>query len=190
MPSRSLLLWRGDRAARLDGTDAQCAAVPVADVVHLEECLRGYVMHLSAHFQGFGRDLYSECARVCVNAVPAGMRKLVHSQFTTSLALEKGNPSNANLRADFSRFGLELSFTAADVADRVANGPRVTDLGHFQVWRNRAIHQNTDRMEGGIPADLTLPLIQKWRTSCDGLATSLDDILYNHLVDVLGIPPW
>ena len=53
MPSASLLTWNGDRATRLDGIDAQCAAVTATDAVHLDECLRGYVMHLSAHFQGF-----------------------------------------------------------------------------------------------------------------------------------------
>ena len=190
MLSASLLTWNGDRATRLDGIDAQCAAVPPSDAVHLDECLRGYVMHLSAHFQGFCRDLYSECSQGCTLAVPAGMALLAQSQFAASLALERGNPSHDNLVRDFSRFGFDLSFTAAHVAAHLANGPRVTALGHLQAWRNRAVHQGTSPLGGGVPALLTLSLLRNWRDSCNGLAASLDDIMYNYLQGVFGAPPW
>ena len=90
MPSASLLTWNGDRSTRLDGIDAQCAAVAPTDVVHLDECLRGFVMHLSAHFQGFCRNLYAECAQICTLAVPVGMEFLAQKQFSASLALKKG----------------------------------------------------------------------------------------------------
>ena len=163
MSSASLLVWNGDRANRLNGIEAQCAAVPLADAVHLDECLRGFVMHLSAHFQGFCRDLYFKCSQVCSLAVPAGIRLLAQKQFTASLALEKGNPSHENLVRDFSRFGFDLSFTAAHVAEHLANGPRITALGHLQAWRNRAVHQGTSPLGGGVPAALTLPLIRDWR---------------------------
>lgn len=190
MPSVSLLNWNGDRSTRLDGIDAQCAAVPAADVAHLDECLRGFVMHLSAHFQGFCRNLYAESSVVCSLAVPIGMKVLVQRQFSTSLALEKGNPSNENLIKDFNRFGFNLNFTASHVADHIANGPRVTDLGHLQAWRNRAVHQSTSPLGGGVPALLTLPIVRTWRESCSGLAVSLDDIMYNYLQEILGAPPW
>ena len=190
MPSASLLTWNGDRATRLAGIDAQCAAVPASDADHLDECLRGFVMHLSAHFQGFCRSLYVECSLVCSLAVPTGMELLVQRQFVSSLALEKGNPSNENLVKDFSRFGFPLNFTAAYVADHLANGPRVTDVGHLQAWRNRAVHQGTSPLGGGVPAVLALPILRNWRDSCNGLAVSLDDIMYNHLQGILGAPPW
>jgi len=159
---------------------------------HLEECLRGLVMHLSAHFQGFARDLYTECSQACAAAVlaPPGMSATMQRQFLAQLALEKGNPTNENLVKDFSRFGLDLSFTAPHVADRVANGPRLTHLGQLQAWRNRAVHQGTSPLGGGVPQALTLAIIQAWRSSCDGLATSLDDIMYNQLSAVLGKAPW
>ena len=65
MPSASLLGWRNDRMLRLGAVEAQCAAClvlapPQPNLV--EENLRGYVLLLSAHFQGFCRDLYTECA--------------------------------------------------------------------------------------------------------------------------------
>ena len=190
MLSASLLAWNGDRATRLDGIDAQCAAVPAGDVVHLDECLRGYVMHLSAHFQGFCRGLYFECSQVCSLAVPVGMRLLAQKQFTASLALEKGNPSHENLVRDFNRFGFDLNFTATHVTDHVVNGPRITALGHLQAWRNRAVHQGTGTLGGGVPLALTLAIIRDWRAACNGLAASLDDIMYQHLTGVLGVPAW
>jgi hypothetical protein len=190
MPSASLLFWNGDRATRLNGIDTQCAAVLATDVDHLDECLRGYVMHLSAHFQGFCRSLYVECSQVCSLAVPGGMRLLVERQFASSLALEKGNPSNENIVKDFSRFGFPLNFTAVYVADHLANGLRVTDLGHLQAWRNRAVHQGTTPLGGGVPVVLTLPHLRAWRDACGGLAVSLDDIMYHYLQGILGASPW
>ena len=190
MPSASLLTWNGDRMNRLDGIDAQCAAVPASEAVHLDECLRGYVMHLSAHFQGFCRSLYFECSQLCTLAVPAGMMLLAQKQFSASLALDRGNPSHDNIVKDFNRLGLDLSFTAAHVTDHVVNEPRITSLGHLQAWRNRAVHQGTGSLGGGIPALLTLAIIRDWREACNGLAASLDDIMYQHLTGVFGAPPW
>lgn len=55
-----MLRWQNDRMHRLGEVDAQCAASlalapPQPNLV--EENLRGYVLLLSAHFQGFCRDL-------------------------------------------------------------------------------------------------------------------------------------
>ena len=163
-----------------------------AAVRHLEECLRGYVMHLSAHFQGFCRDLYTECSQICSDAVaaPPGMAATMQRQFAARLYLEQGNPNHENLVKDFNRFGFVLNFTAPTVAAHAANGLRVTHLGHRQAWRNRAVHQGTSPLGGGVPADLTLPLLQMWQASCHGLAGSLDDIMYNELSGILGRVPW
>jgi hypothetical protein len=32
--------------------------------------------------------------------------------------------------------------------------------------------------------------VQIWRASCDGLATSLNDIMGNELLQILGVAPW
>jgi hypothetical protein len=131
-------------------------------------------------------------SQVCVAAVvtPPGMAATMQRQFAARLYLEQGNPNNENLVKDISRFGFVLNFTAPAVAAHAANGLRLTDLGHLQAWRNRAVHQGTSPLGGGVPAALTLPIIQAWRVSCDGLATSLDDNMYNHLLGVLGANPW
>jgi hypothetical protein len=55
MPSAALLEWRGDRMLRLGEVDVQCTAclalVPPQPRL-VEENLCGYVLLLSAHFQG------------------------------------------------------------------------------------------------------------------------------------------
>ena len=69
MPSAALIRWQNDRTLRLDEVDAHCAVVDALfppNPTFLDETLRGFVLHLSAHFQGFCRDLYGssgKCAR-------------------------------------------------------------------------------------------------------------------------------
>jgi hypothetical protein len=57
-------------------------------------------------------------------------------------------------------------------------------------WRNKAAHQSTQPLGGGVPAALTLPIVQGWRASCDGLATSLDGIMHAELLRIVGVAPW
>jgi hypothetical protein len=186
MPSASLLRWRNDRMPRLAEIDGQCAAClallpPRPNLV--EESLRGYVMLLSAHFQGFCRDLYAECAQIMVSRVRPTLRVLMQTQFTAHRALEHGNPNVKNLREDFERFDFTLDLPAADPG----NPPRITHLGELNRWRNVAAHHATVPL--GL-SPLSLLLLQGWRASCDGLAASLDRIMYNQLRRLLRRSPW
>jgi hypothetical protein len=65
----------------------------------------------------------------------------------------------------------------------------VTDLGHLNDWRNKAAHQGTRPLGGGVPASLTLPVVQGWHRSCDGLAAALDRVMYTELLRILGAAP-
>jgi hypothetical protein len=186
MPSASLLRWRNDRMPRLGEVDAQCATslahVPPSPTL-VDENLRGYVLLLSAHFQGFSRDLHTECGQVIVSRVRATLQDLIQGLFRAHRRLDHGNPTYQNLREDFERFGFTLDLPAADPA----NVLRLTHLAELNRWRNVAGHH------GEIPTDLpalTLPLLQAWRISCDGLATSLDEIMYNRLRRILRRAPW
>jgi hypothetical protein len=185
MPSVSLLQWQNDRMPRLTEVDIQCAASlalvrPQPNLI--EENLRGYALLLSAHFQGFCRDLYTECAQIIVLKVRASLQALIQAQFTAHRKLDHGNPTLQNLRGDFERFGFTLDLAAADPA----NPARLTDLGELNRWRNVAAHQGI--VPAGAPLDL--PSLRAWRNSCDGLATSLDDIMYNELRRILKRAPW
>src|SRR5437016_6267844 len=127
VPSAALTRWQTDRMPRLNEVDAHCAAVLAltpTNPTFLDETLRGYVLHLSAHFQGFCRDLYTECAQVWTVAIPAGLQATAQAQVAAHLALEKGNPTHDNIKRDFNRFGFLLNLPAADPT----NPQRVTDL--------------------------------------------------------------
>jgi hypothetical protein len=138
---------------------------------------------LSAHFQRFCRDLYTESALIVVSKIRPRLRVVIQAQFSAKRKLDHGNPNLENLREDFERFGFTLDLPAADAA----NLPRLAHLGQLNKWRNAAAHHGT------IPAGaapLSLPLLRTWRTSCDGLATSLDAIMYNELRSLLRRAPW
>jgi hypothetical protein len=140
-------------------------------------------MLLSGHFQGFCRDLYTECSQICASVVPVNLQTAVQAQFAAELKLNTGNPTAENIRKDFERFGFLLNLAGA-----FPN--QLTHLGHLNYWRNASAHQRTTPPPAGMPPTLSLPDIQTWRTSCDGLATSLDTIMQVELTRILGNPPW
>src|SRR5437588_980006 len=115
MPSASLLRWQNDRMPRLTEVDTQCAASlalvrPQPNLV--EANLRGYVLLLSAHFQGFCRDLHTECAAIIARRVRASLRPLILAQLNAHRKLDHGNPNLPTLREDFKRFDLTLDMPA------------------------------------------------------------------------------
>jgi len=189
MPSAALTGWQQDRAHRLSKIDLHCREVDALvppDLAFLDETLRGYVLHLSAHFQGFCRDLYSECAQLWIDSIPTSYRVSAQSQFSTGLLLDRGNPSYENLKRDFNRFGVRMDLQVLD-----ALGPKsVTDLSHLNEWRNKASHQDTQPLRAGVPIHLTANLVATWRASCELLASLLDRTMYDGMSLILGNPPW
>ncbi len=185
MPSASLTYWTTERTPRLAAVDAQCAAslaaVPAAGPL-ADENLRGYVVLLSAHFQGFCRDLYTEAAQVVVSKVRPKLRPLIEEQFLAQLGLNHGNPTAETLARDFGRFQFHL---LPALALDPANALRRQHLAALNKWRNVAAHRITP-----TPEPLSLPLIRVWRESCDGLAVALDGIMYHYLRASLRRKPW
>jgi len=185
MPSASLNYWRNERIPRLGEIDAQCAACSGATPPNphlIDENLRSFIVLLSAHFQGYCRDIYTECAMIISSEVRLDLRALVQGQFTTNRKLDQGNPNIENLKKDFERFGFKLAMADHDPA----NHARLAHLRALNEWRNIAAHYGAVP-PAGLPA---LAMIQSWRDSCDGLASSLDDILYDYLRSLLRGRPW
>jgi hypothetical protein len=114
------------------------------------------------------------------------MRTTIQAQFAAGLALYTGNPTIENIRKDFKRFGFLLNLAGATPG----NPLRVTHLGHLNYWRNHVAHQKATPPPTGVPAVLTLADVQAWRASCDGLAASLADIMWQELTRILGAAPW
>lgn len=185
MPSASLTLWTTGRTRKLAEIDNQCtncAALIPANPDLLEENLRGYILLLSAHFQGFCRDLYTECSQIIASKVRPTLEVLVQQQFSVNRSLDHGNPNIENIKKDFNRFGFALNMAAADPA----NHARLADLQELNKWRNIAAHH------GVVPSNQfpVLATIQSWKISCGDLAASLDVIMYNRLRTILRRQPW
>jgi hypothetical protein len=67
-----------------------------------------------------------------------------------------------------------------------ANPARLQHLAELNGWRNIAAHHGTVPA-AGLPS---LAELQDWMNSCDGLAASLDAIMYNQLRRILRRVPW
>ena len=175
-----------DRTPRLVEIHAHCtaalAAAP-ANPLLADESLRGYVLLISGHFQGFCRDLYTECVQVTATKLAPELQATVEMQFSAELKLNSHNPTVETIRKDFERFAVYLDFSADP-----ANGPRITDLGQLNKWRNTIAHQNPRPPIGSLP--LVLAAVQQWQTSCDGLATWLDDKMYQEMFRINKSAPW
>jgi hypothetical protein len=188
MPSNALTQWQNDRMVRLNDVAAQCAAAlalvpPNPNLA--DEDLRGYVMLLSAHFQGFCRDLHTECVQVLTATVAPAMQVMFQRQCATGRELDGANPRYETLRRDFERFDLDL---AAELAADPANPGRVAQVGHLNAWRNYAAHHRALPPAHGGP--FVLATVRGWQVACDGLAAELDRIMYNRLRALTGAPPW
>jgi hypothetical protein len=107
-------------------------------------------------------------------------------QFASELRLNNSNPTIETLRKDFERFGFVLDFAKVDPS----NVGRMTRLAHLNYWRNAIAHQKATPFPPGIPSVLILADVQTWRVSCDGLAVSLDVIMGERLLNILGTSPW
>ena len=185
MPSASLQYWLNDRLLRLHEIEIQCAASQALVPSNLrlqEENLRGYIVLLSAHFQGFCRDLYTESAQIICRRVRVTLRILIQAQFTVNRALDHGNPILQNLKKDYERFGFKLDLAAADPA----NAARLQGMAELNKWRNIAAHHGTVP-PSGLPS---LADLSDWKNSCNSLASSLDGIMYKELRWVLRRAPW
>lgn len=188
MPSNSLKQWQTDRVPRLNAVDAQCDAVfalapPSPELA--DENLRAYTMLLSAHWQGFCRDLHTECVQIVAAATPPAMQLMIQGQCLAERQLDGANPSYETIRRDFERFDFDLK-PLLDASP--ANAPRITRLGHLNKWRNYAAHHKTTLPPDGGP--LSLATVRLWRTSCTELAAELDGIMYNQLQVLTGAAPW
>jgi hypothetical protein len=172
---------------RLDEIDVQCdkSFIPIPPPRLADENLRGYVMLLSAHFQGFCRDLYTECSQIVTASVPPAMKSLIQAQCVAGRELDRANPKYETLRKDLNRFGFDLTIA---LAANAANAMRIIHLGHLNAWRNYAAHHQISMPATGGP--FALVTVQGWKASCDGLATELDGIMYNQLQLALGKAPW
>jgi hypothetical protein len=193
MPSLSLQQWLGERAGTLDVLEGAHRSVRGAGPGAREatqQINQAYAVLLSGQFQGFCRDLHSECADHLVTPVTdPDLREMLRRNLVFGRKIDRGNPNPGNLGSDFNRF--MLAFWSLVDAHRTQNPARQSALEELNAWRNAIAHQDfTAAMLKAGRLNLTLAQVQAWRKACDGLARSFEDVLGGHLQRLTGIVPW
>lgn len=95
MPSNSLLHWRQSQRSKLNEImDAHRAVGGTGRGRRYatEQVNHAYAVLLSSQFQGFCRDLHSECVQHIVQRVPAPLQNVVRGEFVRDRKLDRGNP--------------------------------------------------------------------------------------------------
>jgi len=193
MPSISYRRWRTTRARALDEIAEAHAAVGGSARGRrytTQQINRAYAVLLAAQFQGFCRDLHSECIDhlLSVIAPPAALYSLVQREFIRGRQLDRGNAQPNSLAYDFRRLDIQIWDVLGRV-DRAAGSWR-DDLEELNEWRNAIAHQDfTSAKLGGI-INLRLSRVKRWRTSCNRLARAMDEVARQEMMRLTGASPW
>jgi hypothetical protein len=191
MPSASLHVWTTARAATLDEIEAAHRSVGghgPGRRTATQQINYAYAVLLSAQFQGFCRNLYSECVDFAVAAiVPVAFQEPLQEEFIYNRKLQRGNPNPGNIGEDFNRLG--LAFWDAVAAMDLKSATRRRQLEDLNLWRNAIAHQDFDSTALGGAA-LPLDRVRAWRAACHGLALTFDDVMRVYLQHLTGTAPW
>jgi hypothetical protein len=192
MPSLSLRQWQTQRRRSLDDLSATHRLIGGANrgrrwaTGHINQA---YVLAISSQFQGFCRDLHTECADHLANAAGASFQPILHRLLIEHRKLDAGNPNPGNIGADFGRFGLEFWPRVSRLDKR--NSSRQRHLERLNDWRNAIAHQSFSRMKLGTnKLTPTLVEIRQWRSSCVELARAFERVMWEHLNVLIGAAPW
>jgi hypothetical protein len=192
MPSDALIIWQTDRMRRLQDVEADCLHLETlypVDPDRVQQYIRSYAVLLSSEFQGFCRELHSECAERLINSVGLlALRSVFRGQCLHGRKLDVGNPSPGNLGADFNRY--EVDFWPAVLALDPAHAARRHRLAMLNSWRNAIAHHAYNPADLGGTTTLAILQVRDWRTDCDAFAVAFDTVMRDHLLTIMGVAPW
>ena len=193
MPSVAVTRWFSSRAAALDEVEGAHRAVGGAGPGRrfaTQQINHAYAILLSAQFQGFCRDLHTECINLLVRAMTAPpIRATIRAEFLLNRKIDRGNPSPGNIGADYNRLGIDFWPEVGGYHAR--NADRRATLEELNSWRNAIAHQ--DFVGVAIPSGRTglhLADVVAWRRVCDGLVKSFDEVMRVYLRRTMGSSPW
>ncbi len=195
MPSRSLNNWRTVRVAELD--EIENAHRKVGGILRGRryatiQINHAYATLVSAQFQGYCRDLHSECVRHLVSKIevtgiaPYDLRNVLQEEFISKRKLDSGNPNPGNLGEDFNRLGID--FWTKVKAHNFKNAQRQSLILELNVWRNAIAHQKFASLSGGS-GSLPISRVRIWRKACEDLAVDFDAVMSAHIGLLIGSPP-
>ena len=191
MPSKSLERWLKERSDALDqiaGAHARVGGTSPGRHYATEQINHAYTTLLSSQFQGFSRDLHSECVDHIVSGVPVEYEAILRTLLIRDRKLDKGNPNPGNLGADFGRFG--FNFWSKVQADHHRNERGQELLEELNEWRNVIAHQDFDATRLGGTTTLHLHTVRGWRRALNRLARSFDNVMRNQINILTKQYPW
>ncbi len=192
MPSLSFQKWDTLRRGELDQIEnahSRVGGTTRGRRYATQQINHSYAVLLSSQFQGFCRDLHSECVDYIAGAVtPAALQDILRAELFQNRKLDRGNPNPGNIGIDFNRLG--LAFWNDVKAYDTRNNNRRISLDRLNAWRNAIAHQDFDPAKLGGTATLRLETVRSWRRASDRLAVSFDAVMRAYLVALTGAPPW
>jgi len=193
MPSVSYRRWRTHRARALDEMAQVQAALGGSARgrrTTTQQINQAYAVLLAAHFQGYCRDLHSECVDhiLTVIAPQGALKSYLRLEMSRGRLVDRGNAQPSSIGADFGRFGMRFW---DDLNTHKAASPIwKADLDTLNDWRNAIVHQDyTSPRLGGIMT-LRLNDVRRWRRSCRRLALTMDETVRRHIQVLTGKTPW
>jgi len=192
MSSVSLQTWMTTGMQALDQIEnvhAQVGGAGPGRRYATEQINRAYVMLLSSHFQEFCRKLHAECVEYLVGTIViVPVRRVLQTIAGHNLRLDWGNPNAGNIGIDFNAFGITF-WPDVKAYDR-RKETRHKALETLNLWRNAFAHNDFSKKELGGRKNVRLKEVKKWRSACNGLARSFDEVMRRHLRLWLGQSPW
>lgn len=192
MPSIALQTWsttRLDSLNEIENAHARVEGTTRGRRYATQQINQAYTVLLSSQFQGFCRDLHSECVDHLVNSVnPPALRVPLRAEFMFNRSLDRGNPHPGAIGSDFNRLGLVFWEDVYNVDLR--NRSRRNRLELLNAWRNAIAHQDFTAPELGGVTTLRLATVRDWRRACRGLAVCFDRVVCDHIRALTGNPPW
>ena len=189
MPSNSLAQWKLSRLKALDEIESAHAIIGgmARGRRHATQQINySYAALLSSHFQGYCRDLHSECIEHLIAPIAIRFHAFLRSEFLWNRSLDKGNPHPGGIGSDFNRLG--IAFWPAVNRTDARNIQRSQSLQDLNNWRNAIAHQDFTPVGGN--STLHLARVRKWRRAVAELAINFDLTMYNYLLTLHGQRPW
>lgn len=192
MPSIAYRRWKGARADALDEIAQAHVAVGGTGPGRrfaTQQLNQAYAVLLASQFQGFCRDLHTECIDYLIAfGASSALRLTLWSEFTWGRQLDRGNAQPGSIGADFRRLGInfwtEVESYSADT------GAWKSALEELNSWRNAIAHQDFDPAKLGGTTTLRLAWVRRWRAVCHRLARAFDEVMRRYLENVSGASPW
>ncbi|MFI5458379.1 MAG: HEPN domain-containing protein [Isosphaerales bacterium] len=187
MPSFSYGQWTTTRRSELNEIERAHTAIGGTKRGRryaTQQINQAYVVLVASQFQGYCRDLHTESVQYLVPKVtPLNFQASIRELLTQGLQLNRSNAQPGSIGADFGRFGVDF-WTELEMNDP-RNEVRKTQLVKLNDWRNAIAHQDF-RGKG----TLHLRQVWRWRTTCQRLARSFNEVMRHHLQNLTGTSPW